>query len=133
MTDREKVPDAKRLFPARSSDSVKAREQLEALVTQFPADSSAPRESCRRELADRDMARALELGRKASAIYPNNVLRRNNVALFAMYAGDFETAEKEAAGVLELNTDFAKAYLAMAVSPARHGTAGRRRSRHGSG
>ena len=62
------------------------------------------------------MTRALELGRKASAIYPKNVLRRNNVALFALYSGEFATAEKEAAGVLELNKDFAKAYLAMALA-----------------
>ena len=62
------------------------------------------------------MRRALDLGRKASAIYPNHVLRRNNVALFAMYLGEFETAEKQAAGVLQLNKEFAKAYLAIALS-----------------
>jgi hypothetical protein len=48
------------------------------------------------------MARALEKRAQASMIYPNNVLRRNNVALFAMYGGEFDVAEV-ATGVLGLN------------------------------
>jgi eukaryotic-like serine/threonine-protein kinase len=115
MTDREKYRTRSAYF-LHIQNPVKAREELEALVAQFPADSTALTNLAVASWQSRDMARALELGRKASAIYPNNVLRRNNVALFAMYAGDFETAEKEAVGVLVLNPDFAKAYLAMAVS-----------------
>jgi tetratricopeptide (TPR) repeat protein len=115
MTDREK-------FRTRSGyyllirDSDKANEQLEALVKQFPADSTGLSNLAVASFLHRDMRRALELGRRASAIYPNHVLRRNNVALFAMYSGEFETAEKQAKGVLELNKEFAKAYLAIALS-----------------
>jgi tetratricopeptide (TPR) repeat protein len=115
MTDREKYRTRSAYF-LHIQNPVKAREELEALVAQFPADSTALNNLAVASWQSRDMARALELGRKASAIYPNNVLRRNNVALFAMYAGDFATAEKEAAGVLVLNPDFAKAYFAMAMS-----------------
>ena len=97
-------------------DSDKAVQQLEALVTQFPADSTALSNLAVASSQRRDMKRALELGHKASAIYPNHVLRRNNVALFAMYSGDFETAEKQANSVLALNKNFAKAYLAIALS-----------------
>ena len=64
----------------------------------------------------RDMEHALEVGRKASAIYPLNVLRSNNVALFAMYASQFEEAEKQAAAVLEMNKEFPKAFVAMGIS-----------------
>jgi tetratricopeptide (TPR) repeat protein len=115
MTDREKYRTRGGYY-LLMRDSERAREQLEALVKQFPADSSGLSNLAVASFLHRDMTRALELGRKASAIYPNNVLRRNNVALFAMYAGEFETAEKEAAGVLELNKEFAKAYLAMALA-----------------
>ena len=115
MTDREKYRTRSAYF-LHIQNPVKAREELEALVVQFPADSTALSNLAVASSQSRDMARALELGRKASAIYPSNVLRRNNVALFAMYAGEFATAEKEAVGVLALNADFAKAYLAMAVS-----------------
>ena len=115
MTDREK-------FRTRGGyyllirDLDKAREQFDALVRQFPADSTGLSNLAVVSSGQRDMTRALELGRKASAIYPNNVLRRNNVALFAMYAGDFETAEKEATGVLALNGAFAKAHLVVAMA-----------------
>ena len=115
MTDREKYRTRSAYF-LHIQNPVKAREELEALVAQFPADSTALSNLAVASWQSRDMARALELGRKASAIYPKNVLRRNNVALFAMSAGDFATAEKEAVGVLALNQDFAKAYVAMAVS-----------------
>ena len=115
MTDREKYRTRSAYF-LHTQNPVKAREELEALVAQFPADSTALNNLAVASWQSRDMARALELGRKASAIYPNNVLRRNNVALFAMYAGDFATAEQEAVGVLALNPDFAKAYFAMAMS-----------------
>jgi tetratricopeptide (TPR) repeat protein len=115
MTDREKYRTRGGYYLLKR-DSEKAREQLEALVKQFPADSSGLSNLAVASWVHRDMTRALELGRKASAIYPNNVLRRNNVALFAMYAGEFETAEKEAAGVLELNKAFAKAYLVTALA-----------------
>jgi tetratricopeptide (TPR) repeat protein len=115
MTDREKYRTRSAYF-LHIQNPVKAREELEALVAQFPADSTALNNLAVASWQSRDMSRALELGRKASAIYPNNVLRRNNVALFAMYAGDFDTAEKEAVGVLAVNPDFAKAYFAMAMS-----------------
>ena len=115
MTDREKYRTQGGYY-LLIRNSEKAREQLEALVRQFPADSSGLANLAVASFLRRDMERALELGRKASAIYPNNVLRRNNVALFAMYAGQFDVAEKEAAGVLEINKDFAKAHLVMAVA-----------------
>ena len=93
MTDREK-------FRTRGGyyllirDLDKAREQFEALVKQFPADSTGLSNLAVVAAGQRDMAGALEIGRRASAIYPNNVLRRNNVALFALYGGDFGNAEK---------------------------------------
>jgi serine/threonine protein kinase/tetratricopeptide (TPR) repeat protein len=115
MTDREKYRTRGGYYLA-IRDSDKARDQYEALVKQFPADSSGLSNLAVGFSQKRDMKRALELGRQASAIYPNHVLRRNNVALFAMYGGDFETAEKQAADVLKLNGNFAKAYLATALS-----------------
>ena len=42
------------------------------------------------------MAKALSEGRRAIEIYPKNVPQRNNVGLYAMYAGQFETAIAEA-------------------------------------
>jgi superkiller protein 3 len=115
MTDREKFR-IRGGYYAAIGENDKASEQYEALVKQFPADSNALSNIAVVSASQRNMSRALELGRKASAIYPNNVLRRNNVALFAMYAGDFALAEKQAQEVLALKNDYVKAYMVMAMA-----------------
>jgi tetratricopeptide (TPR) repeat protein len=115
MTDREKYRTRGGYYLlTRNTD--KAREELQALVKQYPADTSGLMNLAFAEFQRRDMKRAVELGRQASALLPKNVLRKNNTALFAMYAGDFALAEKEAAGVLQLNAEFAKAYVAIGLS-----------------
>ena len=116
MTDREKFRTRGGYYAA-IGDNDKAREQYEALVKQFPADSNALSNLAVVLSNQRDMTRALELGRKASAIFPNNVLRRNNVALFALYGGNFETAEKQAKDVIAtLNKSYVKAYFVEAMA-----------------
>ncbi|MCX6550218.1 MAG: protein kinase [Acidobacteria bacterium] len=115
MTDREKYRTRSGYYLlTRNTD--KAREELQALLKQFPTDSAALSNLALTEFYRRDMPHALELGRKASAVFPNSVFRKNNAALYAMYAGDFPLAEKEAAGVIKLNAEFAKAYVAMGLS-----------------
>jgi serine/threonine protein kinase/Flp pilus assembly protein TadD len=115
MTEREKYRTRGGYY-LLTRNSAKAREEFQALVTQYPADSAGLINLALVEFYRRDMARAVELGRQASALLPKNVLRKNNTALFAMYAGDFELAQKEAAGVLELNPEFAKAHVAIGLS-----------------
>ena len=115
MTDREKFRTRGGYY-AVIGDNEKAREQYEALFKQYPADSNALSNLAVVVANQRDMTRALDLGRKASAFYPNNVLRRNNVALFAMYGGNFQVAEKQATDVLGLNKDYVKAYLVIAMA-----------------
>jgi hypothetical protein len=51
---------------------------------------------------------------EASAEYRKAIA--HNVALYAMYASDFETAEPEARAVLEMNSSFEKAYVALALT-----------------
>ena len=115
MTNREKFRTRGGYYAA-IGDNNKAREQYEALVKQFPADSNAWSNLAVVSSNLRDMTHALELGRKASVMSPNNVLRRNNVALFAMYSGDFEAADKQAEGVLALQKDYVKAFYVIAMS-----------------
>jgi eukaryotic-like serine/threonine-protein kinase len=123
MTDREKFRTRGGYY-ASIGDNEKAREQYETLFKQYPADSNALSNLAVVSANQRDMTRALELGRKASAFYPNNVLRRNNVALFAMYAGSFDVAEKQAKDVLGLNKDYVKAFLVIAMAQVGTGRSG---------
>ena len=115
MTDREKYRTrAGYYLLTRNPD--KAREELQALLAQFPADSAGLSNLALAEFYRRDMARAVGLGLQGSALVPRNVQRKNNAALFAMYAGDFATAEQQARGVLEINPEFPKAHLAIALA-----------------
>ncbi len=115
MTDREKHRTRGGYF-LLTRNATKAKEEYGALVNAFPADPTGWANLALSSFYERDMARALLLGQRASAIFPKNALRRNNVALYAMYAGDFVTAEKEAREVLAVNPDFAKAHLAIGLS-----------------
>jgi serine/threonine protein kinase/tetratricopeptide (TPR) repeat protein len=115
MTDREKYRTRSGYYLlTRNTD--KAREELLALLKQFPTDNAGLRNLALTEFYRRDMARAFDLGRRASAVFPNSVSHKNNAALYGMYAGDFEFAAKEAAAVLKLNPEFAKAYVAIGLS-----------------
>jgi tetratricopeptide (TPR) repeat protein len=97
-------------------NSAKANEELQALVDKYPADTAALANLAVNRVYERRMSDAVELGQRAAQIYPKNVIRRNNVALFMMYAGDFDGAEREARAALTLKPDFPKAFVALAMA-----------------
>ncbi len=115
MTDREKyrTRGSYYLF-TRNPD--KAGQEYSALVKAFPADTIGLANLALVQFYRRDMAGALEGGRKVARILPRVVVSRNNVALYAMYAGEFEAAIAEADQVLALNPTFPKAFVARALS-----------------
>ncbi|MEZ5421236.1 MAG: protein kinase [Vicinamibacterales bacterium] len=115
MTDREK-------FRTRGSYYLFARkpelaaQEFTALVEAYPADTSGLSNLALASFYQRDMGQALEQGRRAAAIFPNNVLRRSNVALYAMYAGQYEDAIGASLEVHKLNPTHLKAFVARALS-----------------
>jgi tetratricopeptide (TPR) repeat protein len=115
MTDREKfrTRGSYYLFTSKSQEAVR---EYTALVTAFPADSTGLANLAFAHAQQRDFGMALELGRKASAIFPQNAGRRNNVALYGMYAGRFEEAIADSDAVLKMNPSFVKAYVARGLS-----------------
>lgn len=122
MTEREKFRTRGGYY-LMVQNSAKASEEFQQLVDRYPADTAGLANLAVARVYERKMSDALALGRRAAAIYPDNVIRRNNVALFAMYAGDFATAEREALEVLEINAEFPKAYVALALSQLAQGRA----------
>jgi tetratricopeptide (TPR) repeat protein len=58
---------------------------------------------------------ALEEGRRALEIYPQRLLYRGNHTLFAMYAGDFKTAEDGARSLIASKPEYYPVYLALAI------------------
>jgi serine/threonine protein kinase/tetratricopeptide (TPR) repeat protein len=115
MTDREKYRTRSGYYLfTRNTD--KAREELTALLKQYPTDSAALSNLAYVEFLRRDMAKALELGRRDANVFANSAFRKTNAALYGIYAGDFEYAEKEGAAVLKLNPESFKAYVAIGLS-----------------
>jgi serine/threonine protein kinase/tetratricopeptide (TPR) repeat protein len=115
MTERERyrTRGAHYLF---TRDPLKAVEEFSALVDKYPADTAGFANLALAHFYERDMVKAMEIGRRSLAIYPKNLLDRNNVALYALYAGAFETAETEADAVLALNPEYTKAYIALGLA-----------------
>ncbi len=96
-------------------DTVAAINEYSQLLKKFPADSAARANLAVAYAETRDMSRALDEGEKAIMLLPNNVPQRNNVGLFAMYAGVFERGITEQDGVLALNPKFNLAYVGKAI------------------
>jgi predicted Zn-dependent protease len=117
MSEREKYRTRGGYYLFTRNDA-KAVEEFSALLRHYPADTAGGTNLAYAHFNLREMGRAVEEGRKPVDIMPKNVLYRNNLALYAMYAGDFDTALKEAHEVLEGNPSFMKAYLAVAVAAA---------------
>lgn len=92
-----------------------ARDVLEALVARFPSDAAGLANLALAHFKAWHLSRALEVGRQAAALYPRNVLRQSNVALYALYASRFEDAAEQVALVRSLNADYPYAQLAAAM------------------
>jgi eukaryotic-like serine/threonine-protein kinase len=118
MTDREKFRTQGTYFFAIARNYEKAIDNYETLVKAYPTDSSGLNNLAVAYFMVLNFPKALEAGRKTLAVYPRNVLFRNNYALYAMYAGDFETALKESEPLLRDPgpNPFFKIYLPPAIA-----------------
>jgi eukaryotic-like serine/threonine-protein kinase len=114
MSDREKYRTRGAYYlVVRKPDN--AIEELQQLVSRYPADSAGIGNLALAYFYRRDMAHALEVGQREVEIYPKNVIQRNNMGLYAMYGSDFDTALREQRIVLEMNPSFALGYIGTAL------------------
>lgn len=114
MTDREKfrTRGSYYLFARKSPEAIK---EFTALVQAFPGDRVGQGNLALAYFYGRNMQKALEEGRKAVAL-SRSITPRSNATLYAMYAGQFDTAVSESDEVLKLNPKFEKAFLARGLS-----------------
>ncbi|MBP8273075.1 MAG: tetratricopeptide repeat protein, partial [Acidobacteria bacterium] len=115
MTEREKLRTrgGYYLFKKNYDNAI---EEFSALLKKYPADTSGMANMAVAQFYKRDMKTAVDMGRRASEAYPNNVIRKSNAALFALYAGDFDTARQLATETLALNPAFPKAFFTLGMS-----------------
>ena len=115
MTEREKYRTRGGYYLFRQNGD-KALAEFEALVKDYPADTSGLANLAFAHFLRRDYAKARDVGIQASKAYPNNVIRKVNSALYAMYAGDFEETSRLSVEAQELNPAYEKAFVAQAIS-----------------
>jgi tetratricopeptide (TPR) repeat protein len=115
MTDREKFR-TRAAYYVVTRNPQKAFDEASALVQRFPADAAGLANLANAYFQRREFDKAVDIGRQAAAIYPSNVLRQSNVALFALYGGRFETALADGTLALKLNPDYPKAHLAVGLA-----------------
>ena len=114
MTDREKYRTRGGYYLA-VSDGDKAVEEFSALVKQYPADSMGLSALAHAYYLRHDMAQAVDASRRAVEIYPKNVVYRTNASLYALFASDYDTSEREAQAVLQINPIYEDAYTILAL------------------
>jgi tetratricopeptide (TPR) repeat protein len=115
MTEREKYR-TRNVWHALSRDYQKIIEESSALVQKFPADSSGHSNLAYAYFMIRNIPKAFEHGEIMAEIFPENVIVRNNLSWYALGAGDFERAKKEANKALELDPKFVRGYVCLGLS-----------------
>ena len=115
MTDREKYRTRSGYFLLMRNQP-KAIEELTALVSQYPADTAGHANLALAYFYNRDMSKALEEQKRELAITPHSVLQQVNYSMYALYAGDFDTAAKQAQSILQENPKFDQALRTLALA-----------------
>jgi eukaryotic-like serine/threonine-protein kinase len=100
MTDREAFA-VRAFYYMNTGDFYQCAKEYSELLAKYTADAAAHnnRALCLSKL--RNLRDAVDEMRQALTILPTRVVYRNNLTLFANYAGDFNTAEKEARALQE--------------------------------
>jgi tetratricopeptide (TPR) repeat protein/tRNA A-37 threonylcarbamoyl transferase component Bud32 len=106
MSEREQYRTLGGYYLLVSHNYEKAIENYQSLVDQYPADGGAFSNLGYAYHMVREFDRAVEAGRHSVELDPGNLIKRINYAIYATYAGDFETAMAESNTVFEQNPDF---------------------------
>jgi eukaryotic-like serine/threonine-protein kinase len=115
MTDREKYRTRSGYY-LLMRDQPKAMQELTALVSQYPADTAGHANLAFAYFLNRDMKKALEEQKRELEITPHSVLQQDNYSMYALYAGDFDAAAKQAQAILQENPKFDHALRTAALA-----------------
>jgi tetratricopeptide (TPR) repeat protein len=126
MTEREqfRTRGGYFLFQRKPDNAIR---EFNALLEKFPADNAGITNLAYAYFLKRDMAQALSVGQRSVDLYPKDVLRRSNLALYALYAGEYERAAKESAEVVAQSPVYVKGYVTQALAQLAMGNVDRAR------
>lgn len=116
MTDRERFRTLGLYYMAVSKNYQKAIESYESLVQKYPADGAGHNNLAVAYFSTLNFERAMQEGSSVLEIYPNSIFYKQNFALYAMYAGEFDLAETRAREVIEQDASRYYAWLPIAIA-----------------
>jgi serine/threonine protein kinase/tetratricopeptide (TPR) repeat protein len=116
MSEREQYRLLGAYYTSVTRNFEAARDTYEKLVKQYPADGAGHNNLAVMDFHTLQFDKTLAEGRLVLQVYPNSPLYRTNFALYAMYAGDFALASKEARQVVQDNVANYDSYLPLAIS-----------------
>ncbi|HSL22933.1 MAG TPA: protein kinase [Vicinamibacterales bacterium] len=116
MTEREKYRTLGGYALSVAGNYNQAVDNYGTLVRLYPADRAGHSNLALAYFQTLNFPKALEHGRRALEIYRGSPKFRSNLALYAMYAGDFATAAREARSLLQDEPDYYRAYLPIAAA-----------------
>ncbi len=116
MTEREKFRVYGTYALTITHNYQQAIDNYSKLLEKYPSDRAGHTNLAISYFYTMDFPRALEENRRAMDIYQGSFKLWSNQALYAMYAGDFATADKEASRVLQQSPTYYRAYLPRAMA-----------------
>src|SRR5262249_26019789 len=121
MTDREQYRLLGVYYRQVNHNYDKAMETYQALLKKYPADGHGLNNLAIAYFEKLDFQQALAQGPRLLKIYPTSPLYRGNYALYAMYAGDFDTATDVAQKLVADKQAAYDAYLPLAMAAVAKG------------
>lgn len=121
MSRRERYRTLGTYYLSIVGDYQKGVENFSALVKEFPADAAGYSDLAASYFSTLSFRKARDAAREALNIYPSNKVMLAKYAFYAMYSGDFVTAEKQARDLLKIDASYDMAWLPIAMSAAAGG------------
>ncbi len=115
MTDREKYR-TRGIYYLMVRDWKKAIDEYSALLKQYPGDYVIHSMLAIAYYYARDMAKAVEEGRLDVKYNPQGVHAHGNMSWYALVVGDLKTAEEESGAALNIQPDYERAYVTLALT-----------------
>ncbi|HEX7422644.1 MAG TPA: protein kinase [Terriglobales bacterium] len=115
MTERERYR-VRGLYYIRTENWQKCVEEYSELTKQYPADDIGHNNLALCYGRMLNMPRAMEEAQRALQMAPKDLMARMNFSLYACYATDFKSCEREAREVLQLNPAYEGAFLSLAYA-----------------
>jgi tetratricopeptide (TPR) repeat protein len=125
MTEREKYRTLGTYYMNVTGNYAKAIESYTQLLEHYPADDASYNNLAVAYFLNLQFTEAKEAGKRALDIYPKISLYRGNFALYAMYAGDFQSAIEMADVLIKDDPGFYVPWLARAMSLGMKGDYGK--------